>query len=265
MKNAYKNSSIEESLHKYGLTHKQSRLYIAALKTGSAPLQKIAAAAKLGRTNAYDAIHVLVAKGLMSISSEGKRHMFVAQPPRMLKNLLRDQELELDELIPQLEVFNGQTEFKPKMMYYPGIEGYKTAYEDSLTSPDKKLFGIFATQAIWDVLGQEYVNRIIERRIKKGISVRVVLPRNDAAVHPYATSAGQLRELRLAPPGMNFAVTTYVYGNKVMILSSKKETFGMIIESADIANAHRNYFEALWQISEPDRPNFKLPGQPLIS
>lgn len=253
MKKVYKGGEFEESLHKYGLTHKQSRLYVAALKTGPAPLQKIADVAKLGRTNAYDAIHSLVAKGLVSISPEGKRNLFVAQPPKMLKKLLREQELELDELIPQLEVFNGQTEFKPKILFYPGIEGYKMAYEDSLTTPDKKLFGIFASQATWEVLGRDYVDRMVEKRVKKGIHLRVVRPRSGETPGTYPTSEGNLRDARFAPQGMEFATTIYVYGNKVMILSSKKETFGLIIESADIAAAHRNYFEALWQISAPDR------------
>jgi len=76
------------------------------------------------------------------------------------------------------------------------------------------------------------------------------------AVQRMAGSA--FREGRFAPAGMSFTLTTYVYGNKVIILSSKRETFGLIIESADIANAHRNYFEALWQISTPDRPDFQL-------
>lgn len=240
-------------MHNYGLTPKQSRLYIAALKTGPAPLQKIAEQAKLGRTNAYDAIHALISKGLMSIAPEGKRKMFVAQPPKMLKKLLRDQELELDELIPQLEAFNAQTEFKPKILFYPGIEGYKAAYEDSLSTPDKKLFGVFSTQNIWEVLGRQYADDMVDRRVKKGISLRVIRPKVREKEMVYPSSAGNLRELRFAPPGMDFDVTTYVYGNKVMILSSKREMFGMIIESADIANAHRNYFEALWQISTPDR------------
>jgi HTH-type transcriptional regulator, sugar sensing transcriptional regulator len=253
MKKVYKSSEFEESLHKYGLTHKQSRLYIAALKTGPAPLQKIADGAKLGRTNAYDAIHALVAKGLVSISMNGKRHMYVAQPPKMLKKLLRDQELELDELIPQLEVFNGQTEFKPKILFYPGIEGYKMAYEDSLTAPDKQLFGIFSAKATWEVLGRDYVDRAVEKRVKKGIHLRVIHPSVSRSPGTYPSSSGNLRDMRVSPEGMDFSVSTYVYGNKVMILSSKNEMFGMIIESADIANAHRNYFEALWQISTPDR------------
>jgi len=253
MNKAYKKEAIEESLHKYGLTPKQSRLYIAALKTGPAPLQKIAAEANLGRTNAYDAIHTLITKGLISISMDRKRHLYIAQPPKMLKKLLRDQELELDELIPQLEVFNGQSEFKPKILFYPGIEGYKIAYEDSLTAPDKKLFGIFASQATWEVLGRDYVDRVIEKRVKKGIHLKVIRPRSGEQAGTYPTSEGNLRDMRFAPEGMDFATTTYVYGNKVMILSSKAEMFGMIIESADIANAHRNYFEALWQISTQDR------------
>ncbi len=254
MDKQYKSSDFEEQLHKYGLTHKQSRLYVAALKTGSAPLQKVADAAKLGRTNAYDAMHVLITKGLVSIAPEGKRNMFVAQPPKMLKKLLRDQEFELDELIPQLETINAQTEFKPKILFYPGVEGYKMAYEDSLTAPDKQLVGIFASQATREALGQEYVDRIIEKRVKKGIHLKVVRPRKGEILGTYPTSEGNLRNLRFAPEGMDFSTTTYVYGNKVMILSSKREMFGLIIESADIAAAHRHYFEALWQISTPDRP-----------
>lgn len=252
MNKAYKSAEFEESLHKYGLTHKQSRLYVAALKTGPAPLQKIASEAKLGRTNAYDAIHALVARGLISIAPEGKKKMFVAQPPKMLKKLLREQELELDELIPQLETFNAQTEIKPKILFYPGVEGYKMAYEDSLTAPDKKLFGIFSTQDIWEVLGRPYADDMVDRRVKKGISLRVIRSKARETSNVYPSSAGNLRDLRIVPSGMDFPVTTYVYGNKVMILSSKKEMFGMIIESADIAAAHRNYFEALWRISTPD-------------
>ncbi len=253
MKKVYKSGDFEESLQKYGLTHKQSRLYIAALKTGPAPLQKVAAQAKLGRTNAYDAIHALIAKGLVSISMDGKRHIYVAQPPKMLKKLLREQEIELDELIPQLEVFNGRTEFKPKILFYPGIEGYKTAYEDSLTTPDKQLFGIFSAKATWEVLGRDYVDRAVEKRVKKGIHLRVIHPSVSRSPGTYPSSAGNLRDMRISPDGMDFATTTFVYGNKVMILSSKAEMFGLIIESVDIAAAHRNYFEALWQISTPDR------------
>jgi hypothetical protein len=75
----------------------------------------------------------------------------------------------------------------------------------------------------------------------------------------YPSNLSELREVRFAPAGMDFPITTYLYDNKVMILSSKRELFGLIIESQDIAAAHRHYFDALWQISTPHRPGFHLP------
>ncbi len=43
----------------------------------------------------------------------------------------------------------------------------------------------------------------------------------------------------------------YVYGNKVALLSTRQENFGMIIESDEFATHQRQLFEALWQISSP--------------
>jgi sugar-specific transcriptional regulator TrmB len=255
MAEIYKISEIEDSLQKYGLTPKQARLYVAALKTGPAPLQKIAGTAKLGRTNAYDAMHALVAKGLVSISPDGKRHLFVAQSPKTLKRLLRNQEDELNELIPQLEVFGGQSEFKPKVLFYPGLEGCKTVVEDLLSTPNKKLFGIFSPKSAVELFGFDYVDHMAQRRAKKDIHLRVIHPFSSAGKEGFGTSEGSRRDARIAPLGVEFNITTYVYGNKVAMISGKGEMFGMIIESADIAEAHRNYFEALWQISTPDRPS----------
>jgi sugar-specific transcriptional regulator TrmB len=253
MSKIYKNADLEVSLSQYGLTPKQSRLYVSALKTGPAPLQKVAFVAKLGRTNAYDAMQTLVDKGLVSIAPDGKKHLFVAEPPKKLKSLLRDQELALDELIPQLEVFRAESEFKPKILFYPGLEGCKTVVEDLLSTPDKQLFGIFSPKSAVELFGFDYVSHMAERRAKKGIHLRVIHPHSSAGKEGFGSSDGSRRDARIAPVGVDFNITTYVYGNKVAIISSKGEMFGMITESADIANAHRNYFEALWQISEPDR------------
>jgi hypothetical protein len=92
---------------------------------------------------------------------------------------------------------------------------------------------------------------MVARRVKAGISLRVIRSRERDAPNVYPSTPRDLREMRFAPAGMVFPITTYVYDNKVLVLSSKKETFGLLIESADIAQAHRNYFEALWQISTP--------------
>jgi sugar-specific transcriptional regulator TrmB len=214
-------------------------------------VQTLADEAHIQRTNAYDALDALISRGLVSISTSGKKKLFVAQSPAALKTILAEKARVLDDVVPQLESLHATTEHKPRILYYPGVEGYRQVYEDSLTMKEKKLFGIFAVQDIWEVLGREYADKMVARRVKAGISLRVIRSRERDAPNVYPSTPRDLREMRFAPAGMVFPITTYVYDNKVLVLSSKKETFGLLIESADIAQAHRNYFEALWQISTP--------------
>lgn len=139
---------------------------------------------------------------------------------------------------------------KPKILFFPGLEGYKTAYEDSHTTKEKKLFGIYSPKDVWDVLGEKYADYMVSQRMRRGIALKVIRSRTKEVIPgKYPNSPMDLREVRFAPEGFDFPISTYVYDNKVLILSSRQELFGLIIESADIAAAHRNYFSALLQIS----------------
>ena len=248
----YNIQSIENSLEEYGLTQKQARIYVAALQLGQASVQQIAAAAKTERTNTYDAIESLVARGLMSITTSGKRNMYLAEPPETLEHILNEKRLALKQLLPELRSLYNVSESKPSIRYYPGVEGYKSVYEDTLTCTSKELFGVYSVKDIIEVLGKEYVDSIVGRRVKAGIHLRIVRSREREIPGVYPATEEELREIRLAPPGMVFPIVTFVYDDKVIFLSSKKETFGLIMESEDIAQANRNYFEALWQISAKD-------------
>lgn len=240
--------SLEDSLTEYGLTPKQARVYIASLQLGVASVQAIAAAAKTERTNAYDAIEALISKGLMSASSVGKKRLYAAEAPAILKRLLEEKQSQLTSLLPELDSLYNVSENKPRIRYYPGLEGYKTVYDDTLTCRAKLLYGIYSVKDITDVLGVDYVNEIVERRVRAGITLRIVRS-HEKEMGIYPSNLAELREVKLAPEGMIFPIVTFVYDNKVIYLSSKKETFGLIMESADLAQAHKNYFDGLWQIS----------------
>lgn len=259
MQKQYGIGELESFLSDFGLTPKQSRVYLASLQLGPASIQDIAHVAKMQRTNIYDAAEELVMKGLMSITTAGKRRLFAAEDPSALKSMLHEKERALTETLPQLETLHSVGEVKPRIRFYPGLEGYKQVYKDSLTTKEKKLYGVFSVQDIWEVLGRPYAEDMFERRAKKGIALRVIRSKARETGALYPSSLGALRELRFAPDGVDFPITTYTYDNKVVILSSKRELFGLIIESQDIATAHRHYFDALWQLSTPDRPGFHLP------
>lgn len=240
------------NLTEFGLSEKQSKIYLSALKLGKASVQQLAREARIERTNVYDAVEALIEKGLMSVVVENKKRYFVAEEPSVLGRMLEERKSKFEAMLPRLELLRRTADVAPRVAFYPGVEGYRTVYEATLKSKEKKLFGIFSVRDMRDVLGQNVVDRIVEKRVARGIALRVIRSRErELPSVRYPTSTGQLRDVRFAPTGMDFPITTYVYDNKVAILSSKQETFGLIIESADIAQAHRYYFEALWQISEP--------------
>lgn len=251
MNRKYKYDELEKSLLDYGLTSKQSRVYLASLQLGTSNIQAIAAKAGVERTNTYDAIKGLIDRRLISITTKGKKRLFVAEPPESLKTIIKEKEKKLKSLLPELRLLHNVSEFKPKIRFYPGVEGYKSVYEDTLGAKNKLLFGIYSSQDIIDVLGIEFIRHIIQERVKNGIILRVIRPRETEVPGLWPATKEELREVRLAPEGMTFPIVTFVYDNKVIYLSSKKETFGLIIESHDIAQAHQNYFKALWQISVP--------------
>ena len=185
----------------------------------------------------------------MSATSEGKKRLFVAEPPSVLKRLLEEKRSHLTYILPELESLYNVSENKPRIRYYPGVEGYRSVYEDTLTCKSKLLFGIYSVKDITDVLGVQYVDEMVERRLRAGITLRILRSREkEMGIYPSRTS--ELREVKMAPDGMIFPIITFVYDNKVIYLSSKKETFGLIIESSDIAQAHKNYFDALWLVGE---------------
>ncbi len=243
---------IEETLAEFGLTPKQARVYVASLQLGPASVQTIAHTAQTERTNAYDAIEALIAKRLMSATASGKRTLYIAEPPETLQTILEEKQNSLKTLLPELRSLYHTSEFKPRIRYYEGIEGYKAVYEDNLTNKEKLLFGIYSIKTSIDVLGRDYLRRAVDRRVKAGIWLKVARSRETEVEGIYRSSQDELREVRFVPKGMIFPISTFVYDNKVVYLSSEKELFGMIIESKDMADAHRNYFNALWQISTPD-------------
>ena len=58
-----------------------------------------------------------------------------------------------------------------------------------------------------------------------------------------------LREVRIAPPGIDFSMGYWLFADKAAFLSSRKESFGFIIESKELVEMLKVQFEVLWEMS----------------
>ncbi len=243
------NMKLEKILEEFGLGEKASRVYLAALELGSSSAQDIARKAELKRTTVYEILETLAHEGLVSTTSRGRSRIFIAERPRQLLRNLEDKQKKIADALPELEsLYNAQTT-KPRIRFYEGRKGIETVYEDTLTTKNKKLDAILSVRDILDVAGQRFLKDYVPRRVAAGIKLYVIRPEAKEVKDIWPHSSRELREVRLAPRGMDFGITQYLYNNKVAFISTKKEGFGMIIESDDFYQTQKNLFDVLWEVS----------------
>lgn len=240
--------SIDRILVEIGLQATEAKFYLAALELGQASVRDIASKAGIGRTNAYDVYSRLLEERLVTEVhvASSKTMLVAAEPPDQLIELLDARRRKLDGLLPELRSLHNRASGKPRVRYYQGLEGIKLVLNDTLTARDKKLLGILSMRDLFEVPGRAWMDDFVRRRIAAGVSLRVLRSPVKDIQNVWPQSPADLREVRFASPDFVFSMTSYIYDNKVAIISSRRENFAMTIESEEFAVMQRNLFEALW-------------------
>jgi HTH-type transcriptional regulator, sugar sensing transcriptional regulator len=255
---------LEDQLTRLGLDMKEAKFYLAALELGQASVRVVADKAGISRTNAYDVFSRLLAKGTVTRVERGagrrkRKYDVVAEDPSRLLHIVEEQRVVAEALLPDLRSVYSRSTVKPRVRLYEGLEGIRTVLYETLTCRSKQLLGILSMRDLLDVPGREETEEYIRRRIQAGVSLKVLRSREKDVGDIWPARASELRDLRYAPAGLVFTMTTWIYDEKVAIVSSRRENFGMTIESEEFARMQENLFSILWAVSEPDR-DAGLPG-----
>lgn len=247
--------NLEEALGRIGIAGKRARFYLAALELGEAPVQKVAEKAAITRTTAYDILGRLVREGLVSrVEKDGRTHIAAEDPARLL-GVLDDRRRTVEEMLPELRSLHSHSSVRPRIRFYEGRDGINTVLYDTLRCRSKRLEGILSMTDLFQVPGRPEMEQYVAARIAAGVRLRVVRSREkDVGPDVWRSRAEDLRELRYAPDGAVFTMTTWTYDDKVSIIASRREDFGMIVESEEFAEMMRHLFAALWLASTPDCP-----------
>ncbi len=246
------NNELKNLLIDVGLKEKEADVYLAILALGQGTASKIARRAHIVRTTVYDILSSLFDKGLVTLTGKEPKQEYVAESPDNLKIYIESQlgkmQTDLEDakniLIPQLKSIHNVGN-RPKVMFYEGEEGMRRVYEDTLTSSEP----IRAYADIGNMYRglPGYFPEYFKRRAEKNIKIRAVIPNSTEGRERKSKDGEELRESALVPEKMfHFSPEINIYDNKVMI-ASWREKLGIIIESAEIAEAMKTIFELSWK------------------
>lgn len=226
----------ESALKDYGLSDKESKIYLALLQAGTSSVNRIANKARIQRTTTYDVLKSLKEKGLVSFVVKDKKTFFEATHPSSLLSNLREKEREIRKILPQLIEIKGSAIEKPKVTLYEGKAGLISILEDILKT-QKNYLCYASNESLLKIL-KYYFPHFIERRIKLGLRAKLILDEK-----PIAKKLTDYRIIR-----KKFNTSTWIYENKVAILSLlESEPIGMIIENKEIAETQKIVFDLMWQ------------------
>lgn len=239
-----------------GLTDKEAAVYLAILELGSSSIQPIATQSGVKRTSIYYFIDHLVELGIIEKIKLRNRWHWQAKSPEALIDLQQRRLSDVKNALPELKgIFNLTTD-KPKISYFEGVVQMKNILWEEIKCK-KELLGIWSGQEVADLFGASLLDEVDRKRRAKGIAVRVIrVLEVDAPFEAFREQPGSNRELRYAPKGTRFPMAMTIYDTgKVSFMSSKKEGFGFIIESAEFYAVMKALFEGYWGLSQSTTNN----------
>lgn len=235
-------------LEQFGLSDKESALYLALLELGQADVAAIAAKANVKRPTAYVLLDTLKEKGFVSLQ-DGNSRQFQAEDPRKILAYEKTKVSQLEKVLPGMLGLASKSEHKPGTRFFSGKDGIKAVYEETLLQPaGSEMLAIGNAEAVERSI-EGFQDWYIKRRAESGIPMRAIIPATPEGLKVAARDAEELRETRLLEPGdFTEPVEVNIYGNKVSAVSFvENELIGVIIESEVLANVHRQIFELMWR------------------
>lgn len=245
---------LENKMARLGITGNVYKVYLAAVEMGEVPVSELAARAGLPRTTAYDAVARLEEEGLVEVRGAGRKRSVVAYDPSVLLEYVEARRQMVTEMLPQLRSLYNHALGKPHIRFYEGEEGIRTVLWESLNCRSGQMRAIFSMSELAAVPGLEEINHYAAERIQRGIHMKVIRSRDRDLADIWPNSEGELRELRFAPDDVPLSMTVFIYDNCVALISSKRENYGLLIESEEFAALQKTMFDAIWHMSQPGPP-----------
>ena len=243
-------NNLREILIKSGFSENESVVFIALLQLGKGTVTQITRKAGLNRTTGYDILDSLTAKGLVSVSGKEPKQEYLAESPDKIIDLLESKIkestinlYEIKKVIPELKSIHNVAG-RPKVRFYEGKEGLKAVYEDTLNSSESLI--AYANFEDMHKALPDYFPSYYLRRAQKGLNIRGIVPLTEEALERQKHNKEESREMIFVPSDKyHFSPEIDIYDNKIMV-ASWKEKLGIIIESAEIADAMKKIFELAW-------------------
>lgn len=241
-----------------GLSDSEVTVYLAMV-SGARTARDLVKVTRLKRPTVYYALGCLEKRGLTSKTGLSGDKSFTLEPVEKLSLIANEKVSEItklqsriEEMIPTLNATASPIDTKPTVAFYEGVDAVKNAIMEMLYCKSKCINSVVPKENFFWQIGQDFVELFIEERIKRNIKTKNLweVPVNKGLIKEYYEG---LSQVRIAPEIMHgkFQTTIFLYDDKTLYVSSKNNSYCILITSKEHTDTMRAWFDGLWSVSKP--------------
>jgi predicted transcriptional regulator len=253
---------IEDIFRDLNFKEEEVKVYLSLLDKGASNAGDLAKQMGMKRPSVYVYLENLVQGGLVTQSIRNGVKIFLPESGERIRDLykrkidhLQRKQESLDEIIPILEKRAGSSFMRPRIQFFEGRSGMEAALQDILSFSGIASRTFWSARAAIEATSSDFFWWHNKERIRKNIHLKAAWPSNqvvDVKCYPFIGAGGAfLREIRIAPPGIESSLGYWIYGNRVLFASSQAESYSFIIESAELVQMMTMQHQVIWDISSP--------------
>lgn len=249
--------TITSALRRLAMSANEQTIYLSLLRDGQATARLLADRTGMTRPSVYDQIRKLMERNLVvELAIEGKAH-FAAADIKYLDALLDDQIDRLEQsralLATHLPLLKDSIKtVTPKIRFYEGEEGVKQILKDMMWHDHLCIEVVWPVTSMNAVFAESFLRWFDERRQIRHITAHVQLVTGS---QKYVSDGGKVGRASARPtvyhpfthpkdivtvcPNDSITMASIVYANKVAYISSSREAYGFIVESAEFAGLQK--------------------------
>lgn len=241
---------IEKVIEGLGYSHKEAKIYVAALQLEESTVTDIARKSDIPRSTVSHVLQSLKHKDLMKSYLKKRRTVWVPERPEKILEKMSIKQEEFQKAINQLTEPKLPPK-KPRIAIYRGFKELERLFE-SITQEKRNICAIIDSENVLRLLGQERIQDFINRRQQNFLRMRMLMAKSDFAHALRARDTAEMRITRFFPNQVSVKNAIYFfYGNKVSMISLNEDApMALVIEDENMAATCQNLFEFMWSVSK---------------
>jgi len=242
-----------EELKSFGLSEKESLVYLSCLKLGSSTANRITSNVNIPRTTVYEILERLKSLGLMSTVISEHKTNFIACDPKRFIDLLEEKKSSIQKILPELKNIQNKVGAKPFAEVFEGNNSVFKIFDEILEKPNSELKIIGSMENAINQIGFR-TDRFRTIRKDKKIKVTQILEKSEEAL---SEREDKLTEVRCLKSLKDSKEVIFILNSSVYHVILHHQIYAIKIESKEHAKTMEILFDSLWRIARYFRqPNY---------